>query len=848
MSDNRRDFLKKAALLAGGTGLWSSLPASIQHAISIDPALGSTFYDAEHVVMLMQENRSFDHAYGMLQGVRGFNDPRAISLPNKNLVWLQSDGEGNTYPPMRLNIKDSRATWMGDLPHSWENQLDARNHGKYDKWIDVKRSGREENKGIPLTMGYHTREDIPFYYALADAFTVCDQHFCSSLTGTTPNRMYFWSGTVRGKSGAQPNVRNSETGYEKEVDWKTFPERLEESGISWRVYQNELSLQTELEGEDEALLSNFTNNNLEWFAQYKIRFAKEHCDYIRTQTTRLEQEITRLQLRLQQPNGADHLINEEIAAKEQELAAARKQLEEYSPENFSKLSAFQQNIHKKAFTNNSGDPYYHQTETLEYTDPDGNTRSVKVPKGDVLHQFREDVENNRLPTVTWLVAPHRFSDHPSSPWYGAWYVSEVLEILTRNPEVWKKTIFILNYDENDGYFDHQPPFVAPDPLDSSTGRISEGLDATDEFVRLEEELKKPGMKADRARQGPIGLGYRVPLVIASPWTRGGWVNSEVCDISSTLLFLEKFLSRKTGKAIKETNISSWRRAICGDLSSVFRPYHGEQIELPRFLDRNKVMKDIHQSQYQGIPAYAALSPAAIAAANADPVRSGYLPRQEPGTRKANALPYELYVDGALDADRQRFSIRFAAGNTVFGERSAGAPFHVYAPGRFRNGPEGAFEAASVRSYAVAAAADLSDTWPVAQFEDERYHLRVYGPNGFFREFTGDRQDPPLGITARYHRTRRGAYTGNLEIVLTNSGSRPYRVEIKDNSYKTIRGVKELNARPGRETSLVVALDKSFGWYDLTITVPGAEGFMQRIAGKTETGREGITDPLMGGMV
>ncbi|HJT74658.1 MAG TPA: alkaline phosphatase family protein, partial [Chitinophaga sp.] len=197
--DTRRDFIKKAALLSGGTGLLGVLPASVQRALAINPAPGSSFLDAEHIVLLMQENRSFDHCYGTLKGVRGFNDPRAIKLPNNNLVWLQSNAEGQTFAPFRMDLKDSKVTWMSSLPHSWENQVDARNDGKYDRWLDVKRSGNKEYADLPLTMGYFTREDIPFYYSFADAFTICDQNFCSSLTGTTPNRLYFWSGTIREK-------------------------------------------------------------------------------------------------------------------------------------------------------------------------------------------------------------------------------------------------------------------------------------------------------------------------------------------------------------------------------------------------------------------------------------------------------------------------------------------------------------------------------------------------------------------------------------------------------------------------------------------------------------------------
>src|SRR6188474_2880066 len=230
--DTRREFLKKATLLSAGIGFAGTLPPSIQRAMAINPPVGSTYLDAEHVVILMQENRSFDHCYGTLQGVRGFNDPRAIRLPNKNLVWLQTNSNGETFVPFRLNIKDTKSTWMGSLPHSWTDQVDARNNGKYDQWLQAKRSGNKAYQKMPLTLGYYNREDIPFYYALADAFTICDQNFCSSLTGTTPNRLYLWTGTVREQpnQNSYANVRNENVDYgdDKQAHWKTFPERLEE--------------------------------------------------------------------------------------------------------------------------------------------------------------------------------------------------------------------------------------------------------------------------------------------------------------------------------------------------------------------------------------------------------------------------------------------------------------------------------------------------------------------------------------------------------------------------------------------------------------------------------------------
>src|SRR5690554_7814591 len=201
---SRRDFIKQAALLSGSSALVGFFPPSIQRALDINPEKGSTFMDAEHIVILMQENRSFDHVFGKLKGVRGFNDPRAIQLPNKNKVWLQTNKKGETYAPFRADLKNSRVTWMGSLPHSWEDMVNARNGGKYDNWLEAKKPGNPHYMDIPLTLSFHDREDLPFYYLLADAFTVCDHNFCSSLTGTVANRHFLWSGTLR-----DPNYRKS---------------------------------------------------------------------------------------------------------------------------------------------------------------------------------------------------------------------------------------------------------------------------------------------------------------------------------------------------------------------------------------------------------------------------------------------------------------------------------------------------------------------------------------------------------------------------------------------------------------------------------------------------------------
>ncbi len=822
MENSRRDFIKKAALLAGATGALNTIPPSIRRAMAINPDPGTTFENAEHVVLLMQENRSFDHLYGTLQGVRGYNDPRAIRLPNKNLAWLQNNKKGETYAPFRLNIKETKATWMGSLPHSWESMVDARNNGRFDNWLEAKKSGHKDYQDMPLTMGHYGRDDLPFYYALADAFTVCDHHFCSSLTATSPNRLYFFSGTVREKpSGDSPaNIHNSNVTYGSPAHWTTFPERLEKNGISWKVYQNELSLEVGLEGEEEDWLANFTNNDLEWFSQYHVRFHPAHVRYMQKRAKELKAEIPNY------PKG-----DKERIKREKLLKRITKGLKKYTPENFKKLPEWQQEIHKKAFDTNVNDPYYHQLETLQYDD-EGTERTMKIPRGDVLDQFRKDVQNGQLPSVSWLVAPCNFSDHPGAPWYGAWYVSEVLDILTRDPEVWKKTILILTYDENDGYFDHVPPFTAPNPEDTGSGKCSLGIDPTVDYVTETQAKALKGKPKDPRRVSPIGLGYRVPFVVASPWSRGGWVNSEVFDNTSVLMFLEKFISKSLGKQIKEDNISPWRRTICGDMTSVFRPYNGEEIRLPEFVKKKPFVESIYNAKFKSLPhGYKKLTNEEIKQINAAPGQSPLIPHQEPGIRSACPLPYQLYASGRIHPGRQTFELTMGAKNELPGAHAVGAPFTVYDLKDF-----------ATRNYAVRRGDTLSDNWA---FQGS-YHYDLYAPNGFFRSFKGDDKDPKLNILCEYERKRmnKGKFSGNIELKLElTQGQKEVVVIITDNAYNG-KGITK-GVTSGQSVSVPINLKRSHGWYDFTLHIKGNPDFERRFAGHVETGEASYTDPFMG---
>lgn len=832
----RREFLQRAALLSGSLGTLSTIPTSILRAMNIEPAESSTFMDAEHVVLLMQENRSFDHAYGALRGVRGFDDPRAIELPGGNPVWLQTDAEGNIFAPFGLNIHETKATWMSDLPHDRDSQVAAGNNGKHDQWLKEKQSHRKDYAEMPLTLGYYDRNDIPFYYAFADAFTICDQHFCSAQTCTTPNRLFHWTGTNRDPRNPSSVARlsNGQIDHDSHADWITFPERLEEQGISWRIYQNEIDLNTGIDDADAGWLCNFGDNPMEYFDQYQVGLHPARMEFVAKRVVELKQLLSEPVTPSESPE-EEKKIQKRLAKLQKELANLEEEQQRCTPEAFAALSARERNLLQRAFTTNTNAPNQRKVEILSYRDGD-EQREVKVPAGDVLHQFREDVNQGKLPTVSWLVAPANFSDHPSTPWYGAWYISEVLDILTRNPEVWKKTIFILTYDENDGYFDHVPPFVPPHTDQAETGAASRGINTVLEFDE---------------KGHPLGLGYRVPMVIASPWTRGGCVCSEVFDHTSVLQFLEVLLRNKGKNEIKETNISTWRRTICGNLTSAFKAAPAKNDPYPDPIERNPFVEGIHKAKFKDLPTFRSFQASEIASIRRDPTTSPLLAKQEKGSRPSCALPYELKAEGRLNRDTGTFEVIFEASDKSFGNRSIGAPFHVYAPGNY--GPDDRttytdapppLEEMRRWSYAVAAGDQVPYSWKINAFEHGRYHLRTYGPNGFYREYQGDLNDPQLEIDFVQETNTGGMPTGNVILKLTNQDrSTPLEVTVRDNSYGAHPTKRNLTR--GESASILLDLKQSHHWYDFSLEVQGSPTFARRYAGRIETGELGQSDPAIG---
>src|SRR5262249_43043059 len=144
-----------------------------------------------------------------------FNQPNGLF--SRQYPWAFSGGSS-----------EELAQCNGDLSHAWSDQHKAWNSGKMDSWASA--------KGTVRTLGYLQRSDIPFHYALADNWTVCDAYFCSVLSATGPNRTYHWSGWIdpSGTSGGPAY----DGGDEKGLHWQTYAEALANAGVSWKVYQN----------------------------------------------------------------------------------------------------------------------------------------------------------------------------------------------------------------------------------------------------------------------------------------------------------------------------------------------------------------------------------------------------------------------------------------------------------------------------------------------------------------------------------------------------------------------------------------------------------------------------------
>ena len=423
---SRRSFLTLSATAVGGAAAAGYL---IERAFSADPAGSGSLNDIEHIVLLMQENRSFDHYFGTLSGVRGFEDRsgpfrQAGYPPNPHSQLGPFRLGGNAQPEVSMLLP-------ADPGHSWHTQHWAWNHGAMDEWLPA----HVESDGVtyaPLVMGYYTRADIPVHYQLADAFTVCDNYFCSVMGPTAPNRMFWMGGTVDpdGAAGG-PVIGGSSQITPGSLSWQTFPEVLSRAGVSWKVY--------------------------------------------------------------------NHL----------------------APGQRSQISGM-----LDLFRN--------------YQDPRSELyqrgRAPRWPR-----DFHRDVQNGKLPAVSWVIPATADSEHPAAtPAVGAETILSVLDVLTAHPAVWEKTALIVSYDENGGFFDHVAP---PVPAPGTPG----------EFVRA----------GAFAGPLPIGLGFRVPCLVLSPYTRGGVIASQTFDHTSQLALV----GARFGVPVP--HVSPWRRNTVADMTELF---------------------------------------------------------------------------------------------------------------------------------------------------------------------------------------------------------------------------------------------------------------------------------------
>jgi phospholipase C len=404
--------------------------------------------------------------------------------------------------------------------------------------------------------------------------------------------------------------------------------------------------------------------------------------------------------------------------------------------------------------------------------------------------------NDTLPQVSWIAAPEAYSEHSNWPTsYGTWYIQNVLSALTANPAVWASTVFIICFDENDGFFDH---IVPPTPPATAAQGLSTVSTANEIY---------PGANATYV-PGPYGLGARVPMLVISPWSKGGWVNSQTFDHTSIIRFIEKRFG------VFEPNITPWRRAVCGDLTSTldFRIANASAARLPSTTAYAAPQSDIVTGKKYS--SYVPVVPANQA-----------MPVQEPGQRLARALPYEVQVDLTPNNDNRTFGITFT--NTG----KAGAWLHVRtANGTVAGGSTGPW------GYTVENGKALADTWTTPA--SAAYDLAVHGANGFYRAFVGSMEASAAKLVGR---TVYDTVGGGLSLVVTNVGTAPTTVTVTD---KYTNQSSHQTVAPGGSFRSDWSLQTTARWYDLVVTASTDPRFLAQFAGHVETGADGVSDPLL----
>ncbi|NUH40201.1 DUF756 domain-containing protein [Streptomyces samsunensis] len=402
-----------------------------------------------------------------------------------------------------------------------------------------------------------------------------------------------------------------------------------------------------------------------------------------------------------------------------------------------------------------GNATYYSGKTSPNDDSDANLDAVLKN----LHDACQPGAEHPLPAVSWIVAPYGWSEHPSADTlHGERYVKKTLDILQSNPDIWNHTLFILNYDENDGKFDHVLP---PWPEAGTAGEYT----------------------GDYA----LGFGPRVPMLLVSPWTRGGYVASEVFDHTSTIKFLEIWAAH-LGKPFRCPNISDWRRSIAGDLTSALDFAHP-------------------QPGPAALPDPRAERPVSIAADH------------------MKARPLSFHPHATISEDRASGTVT-ARMTLTGGPKDKALSFQVF-PDKYK--------AFSSTPFTVAARKPRDYTWD-AKATDGKYAFSIYSNDGFVRSFAG--QVAPAGKTdgalprVEVALLRGEGITQEAQVKLTlhNDGTEPVDYTLTAHDY--LGRTRNVTVAPGR--TKVVMWPTQQGYYDVVITLNTDTTWTQRYAGRIAT--------------
>ena len=462
---SRRRFIGGGAALAAAAAAAGYLPESVLRAQAKSAASRSSFNlsQVKHLVFLLQENRSFDHYFGTYPGVAGYSDPRAIKLPSGLSVFQQPDpaNPDGYLEPFHISCITTGAAAIPDLTHNWQPQHQSWDFGAMDGWVRTHIAYDGPTVG-PYTMGYYTQEDIPFHWALANAFTLCDQYHCSCLGPSGPNHMIWQNGTNDPQGlGGGPIL---ETGTPPPLTFVSGAETMFAAGLSMHCYFG---------GGDT------------WH-----QFAKF-------------------------------------------MAPGQLPTALYNVVNLDKTTLFGDGT-----PGGIGDP--------------NNPTLAANPK----LSFEEDCANGVLADVSYVGQSLGATEHPSGlPAAGAQFLAQILDALAGNEDLWNTTMLVIQYDENDGFYDHVVP---PTPNKAQF---------PEEFVTKASALGTPGGDL------PVGFGYRVPCFIVSPWSTGGHIFSAPSDHASCLRLIEAVSAAGglSGKGpVTFPNISPWRRSVTSDLTGALK--------------------------------------------------------------------------------------------------------------------------------------------------------------------------------------------------------------------------------------------------------------------------------------